>query len=403
MPVFRFSGRSYNSSSVIKGERFANSKQAVAALLREEHILPITISEKPAQFNLSWATRITAKELALFTRQFSVMLDAGLPLVECLDILTEQQENKAFQAILKQVRGDVEAGATLNEALSKHPKVFDRLFVNMVAAGEVGGVLDEVLKRLSQFAEKAVKLKRAVVSAAVYPAIVIAVAVIIVFIIMVWVVPVFSTLFESLNAPLPLPTRIVMKSSSVMAQFSIPIIVAVVLGAVGFRYLYRTEKGRHLIDQGTLRIPIVGVVLKKIAISRFARTLSTLLVSGIPILEGLDITAGTAGNVIIHNSILRARQEVEEGKSLAEPLQKLSIFPSMVTQVVAVGEKTGQLDQMLEKLAEYYEDEADTAISNMLTMLEPLMIVFLGGIIGGIVVSMYLPIFTLIGRLSSGV
>lgn len=400
MPVYQFRGRSYDTSGVISGERFAANKQALAASLREDKILPITIAERPAQLTLPWSNRVSAKTLALFTRQFSVMLDAGLPLVECLSILAAQQENSSFKNVLSQIKLDVEAGATLSEAMSRHPKIFDRLFVNMVEAGEAGGVLDEVLKRLSSFAEKNVKLKRAVLSAAVYPSIVIAVAIIIVFVIMVWVIPVFATLFESLNAPLPLPTRIVMRTSALMANFSIPIVLFTVLSIVGLRYAYRTESGRLTIDGLLLKAPLIGIVLKKIAISRFARTLSTLMVSGIPILEGLDITARTSGNQVVQNAILKARKEVEEGKALADPLKANSLFPPMVTQVVGVGEQTGQLDQMLEKLAEYYEDEADAAIANLLTMLEPLMIVFLGVVIGGIVVSMYLPIFTLIGRLA---
>ncbi len=402
MPVYSFRGRQYESGSVITGERFAASKQSLAASLRDERIMPISIAEKAKEYNLPWENRVSVKELALFTRQFSVMLDAGLPLVECLGILADQQENKTFRKALKTVRSDVESGATLADALARHPKIFDKLFVNMVSAGEAGGILDNILNRLSVFSEKNVKLKRAVVSASVYPTIIIAVAVVIVFVIMVYVIPVFATLFESLNAPLPLATRVVMRASSFTAQFALPIVIGVALLAGVVRYFYKTEQGRLVIDRMILAVPMVGVVLKKIAISRFSRTLSTLLVSGIPILDGLEITAGTAGNVVIQNSIMRARKEVEEGKALVEPLRKTSIFPPMVTQIVAVGEQTGQLDQMLDKLADYYEEEADTAIANLLTMLEPLMIIFLGGIIGGIVISMYLPIFTLIGRLAGG-
>ncbi len=402
MPTYSFRGRQYESGNVIKGERFAQNKQALAATLREERIMPISIAEKSRDFSLSFGNRVTAKELALFTRQFSVMLDAGLPLVECLNILSQQQDNKILREALEQVRTDVESGATLAEAMGKHTKVFDKLFVNMVAAGESAGILDVILQRLSTFSEKNVKLKRAVVSASVYPTIIVAVAVIIVFVIMVWVIPVFATLFESLNAPLPLPTRIVMGTSSFMAQFTIPIVLGSILLGIGFHYFYQTDEGRLRVDRILLRLPLMGIVLKKIAISRFSRTLSTLLISGIPILEGLDITAGTSGNVVIQNAIQSARREVEEGKALVEPLRKGKLFPPMVTQVVAVGEQTGQLDQMLEKLADYYEEEADSAIANLLTMLEPLMIIFLGGVIGGIVVSMYLPIFTLIGRLAGG-
>ncbi len=402
MPVYQYRGRQYESGGIVKGERFAQNKQTLAAALREEQIMPISIAEKSKEMSLPFSNRVNAKELALFTRQFSVMLDAGLPLVECLSILAEQQENKTFRSILEGIRTDVESGATLAEAMRKHPKTFDKLFTNMVAAGEAAGILDVILQRLSLFSEKNVKLKRAVVSASVYPIIIVLVAVVIVFVIMVWVIPVFATLFESLNAPLPLPTRLVMGVSSFMAQFTLPIVIGAVLLGLGFHYMYQTDEGRLRVDGVLLRVPLMGTVLKKIAISRFSRTLSTLLVSGIPILEGLDITAGTAGNVVIQNAIMSARREVEEGKALVEPLRKGKLFPPMVTQVVAVGEQTGQLDQMLEKLADYYEEEADSAISNLLTMLEPLMIIVLGGIIGGIVISMYLPIFTLIGRLAGG-
>ncbi len=402
MPSYQFRGRLYENGNTIRGERFAQNKQALAAALRDERIMPVSISEKRAPLTMPWENGVSAKELALFTRQFSVMLDAGLPLVDCLNILANQQENQTLRSTLEGVRSDVESGSTIADAMSKYPKIFDRLFVNMVPAGEAGGILDVILRRLSLFAEKNVKLKRAVVSASVYPSIVVAVAIIIVFVIVVYVIPVFATLFESLNASLPLPTRIVMRASSIMGQFSMPLIVAVILGAVGFKYLYQNDKGRHFIDQMVLRVPVLGTVLKKIAISRFSRTLSTLLVSGIPILEGLEITSGTAGNVIIQDSILNARKDVEEGRALVEPLKRSPIFPPMVTQIIGVGEQTGQLDQMLEKLADYYEDEADAAIANLLTMLEPLMIVFLGGVIGGIVISMYLPIFTLIGRLAGG-
>ncbi|MFQ5738683.1 MAG: type II secretion system F family protein [Acidobacteriota bacterium] len=402
MPTYHFRGRQYQTGGTIKGERFAQNKQALAAALRDEQIMPITIAEKSKPFQLPWQERVSLKDLALFTRQFSVMIDAGLPLVECLGILGEQQQNKALRNTLGQVRADVESGATLADAMRRHPKIFDRLFVNMIAAGETGGILDIILNRLSVFAEKNVKLKRAVVSASVYPAIIIAVAAVIVFVIMIWVIPVFATLFESLNAPLPLPTRIVMWSSNFLGQFILPIVIALGLLAAAGSYFYKSDQGRHTIDKILLHLPVVGILLKKIAISRFARTLSTLLMSGIAILEGLEITARTAGNAVIQRSILHARKVVEEGKTLVEPLKKSKVFPVMVTQIISVGEQTGRLDMMLEKLADYYEEEADTAIANFLTLLEPLMIVFLGTVIGGIVVSMYLPIFTLIGRLAGG-
>lgn len=403
MPVYMFKGRRYDTGGTVAGERFAMNKQALAATLRTENVLPVRIAEKGKQveFRLPGRSGVSAKDLALFTRQFSVMLDAGLPLVQGLGIMAEQQEKPVFRDALRQIREDVEGGSTLAEAMRKHPKIFDNLFVNMIAAGEAGGVLDVILTRLSVFVEKAVKLKRAVLSASVYPSVIVAVAVIIVFVIMVWVIPVFATLFEGLNAPLPLPTRIVMKTSAFMSQFSIPIIVLAVLSMLGVRYYYKTESGQLRIDGLLLRAPAFGVVLKKIAIARFSRTLSTLIASGIPILDGLEITAHTAGNSVIRNAILRIRKEVSEGKTVVEPMKRSGIFPPMVSQIVGVGEQTGELDQMLEKLADYYEEESDSAIANFLTMLEPMMIVFLGVVIGGIVISMYLPIFTLIGRMAS--
>ena len=402
MPVYQFKGRQYETGKPVAGERYATGSQSLAVALRQDNIMPISIVEKPSGLSLSLGSGVSIKELALFTRQFSVMLDAGLPLVECLAILGIQQDNKIFGKVLEQIRTDVESGSTLSQAMERHPKIFDGLFVNMVSAGEAGGILDVILQRLSFFLEKTVKLKRALISASVYPSTIISVAIAIVVIIMVWVIPVFATLFESLDTSLPLPTRVVIGATGLLTRFALPLAIGGVIFLLAGRYFYRTSRGRLILDTMTLRIPWLGVVLRKIAISRFARTLSTLLGSGIPILEGLEITAGTAGNVVIRNSILWARQEVEEGSTLAEPLRRRKLFPPMVTQIVAVGEQTGQLDNMLKKLADYYEEEADASIANLMTMLEPLMLIFLGGIVGGIVVSMYFPIFTLIGRLAGG-
>jgi len=401
MPNYQFRGRRTDNGAAVLGERVAPSKQSLAVALRGERIMPVSIIEKGEAAPKRHTGKVPAKTLALFTRQFSVVIDFGLPLIRCLSIMSEQQEHKGFKQVLDMVREEVEAGATLADSMRRHPGTFDNLFVNMVAAGEAGGILDIILRRLAVFVEKAAKLKRAVLGASIYPAVVIVVAVVVVFVIMLWVIPVFATLFEGLNASLPLPTRIVMGTSNLIAQFIIPIIAIAVLSVVGFRYYYKTDGGRHVVDRTMLALPIMGTVLKKIAIARFSRTLSTLLVSGVPILEGLEITAGTAGNVILEEALLRARREVSEGKTLAEPIKKTAIFPPMVTSIVAVGEQTGELDQMLEKLADYYEEEADAAVASMLALLEPVMIVFLGGIIGTIVVSMYLPIFTLIRELST--
>ncbi len=403
MPVYRYRGRRSDSGAAVVGERAATNKQALAALLRNERILPVSIVEKGEEAATTPRSRgsVSSKTLALFTRQFSVMIDSGLPLTQCLAIMADQQENRHFKHILEKVREDVEAGSTLADAMKRHPTAFDNLFTNMISAGEIGGILDVILRRLSVFVEKAAKLKRAVVSASVYPAVIMLVAVVVVFVIMLWVIPVFSTVFTGMNVTLPLPTRIVMAISNFVSQFILPIVALCVLIVLGFRYYYKTENGHLVIDRALLQLPILGLVLKKIAIARFSRTLATLLVSGVSILESLDIVAGTAGNLVIQNGLLRVRKDVEEGKTLVEPLKKVGIFPPMVTQMVAVGEQTGELDQMLEKLADYYEEEADGAIANMMTLFEPVMIVFLGVVIGGIVISLYLPIFSLINKLST--
>ncbi len=403
MPVYRYRGRRSDSGAAVVGERAATNKQALAVLLRNERILPVSIIEKGEEAATTPRSRgsVSSKTLALFTRQFSVMIDSGLPLTQCLAIMADQQENRHFRHILEKVREDVEAGSTLADAMKRHPTAFDNLFTNMISAGEIGGILDVILRRLSVFVEKAAKLKRAVVSASVYPAVIMFVAVAVIFVIMIWVIPVFSTVFAGMNITLPLPTRIVMAISSFVSQFILPIVALCVLLVLGFKYYYKTENGHLIIDRTLLQLPILGLVLKKIAIARFSRTLATLLVSGVSILEALDIVAGTAGNLVIQNGLHRVRKEVEEGKTLVEPLKKIGVFPPMVTQMVAVGEQTGELDQMLEKLADYYEEEADGAIANMMTLFEPIMIVFLGVVIGGIVISLYLPIFSLINKLST--
>ena len=405
MPTYKFKGRRFDTGAVIEGERAAQNTQGLAATLRSEKIMPISINEKKAKAATAGGKRggkVTSQQIAIFTKQFSVMLEAGLPLVQSLGILAEQQENATMAKCLDDVRADVEAGSTLAESMRKHPKVFDSLFVNMVAAGEAGGILDVILQRLSIFVEKLVKLKRSLVSASVYPGVVITVAIGIVVAIMVFVIPTFADLFKNMNATLPLPTRIVMGISDFMAAYILPVIAFLVLvGIAGQRY-YTTYAGRLAIDGLILKIPVFGAVIQKIIIARFSQTLGTLLTSGISILEALDITARTAGNMVIQNALLEARKAVQEGNTLVEPLKRCGLFPAMVVQMVGVGEQTGELDQMLQKLAEFYEEQADAAIADFLTLIEPLMIIFLGGIIGGIVISMYLPIFSLIGKLAGG-
>lgn len=347
-----------------------------------------------------------SKDLAIFTRQFSVMIDAGLPLVQCLDILAQQQQNKHFQQVLAQVRQDVEEGSTLAAAMNRHPKVFDQLYTNMVEAGETGGILDLILQRLSTFIEKIVKLKRDVVSALIYPTAVILMAIGAIAVIMVVVIPQFQNIFLGLlgpGEPLPLPTRIVVGFSSFLAGWGgLCLLVGIIASTVGIRFYYKTPKGRKRIDSLMLKAPIFGSILLKIAIARFSRTLSTLLSSGVPILQSLDITARTAGNVVVEEAISDIRVGVEQGKSFVEPLRAAEIFPHMVAQMVGIGEQTGALDAMLGKIADFYEQEVDAAIANLLTLIEPALIGFLGVTIGSIVIAMYLPLFSLIGKLSQG-
>ena len=400
MPVYLYRGKSRTGTEV-RGRCRAASRQALASLLRREQVRPVMIKEEAGRRFFSRSRgRVKPKEIAVFTRQFSVMIDAGLPLVQCLESLGQQQENSAFQSVLQAVREDVENGTSLASALEQHPRVFDPLYSSMVAAGEAGGILDAILRRLSTYIEKAVKLKRAVVSAMVYPAVVLAVAMAIVLLVLWKVVPMFTTLFVSLQAELPLPTRVVIATSQLVGH-AIPFLV---LGSIGlaytFRRYYATPDGRHAMDRALLRIPVLGGVMRKIAISRFSRTLATLLSGGVPILESLAITAGTAGNAVVEEAVLKTRGAVQEGKAMAETLRNSRIFPPIVTQMVSVGEQTGALDAMLTKLAEFYEDEVDAAVSDLLTALEPLLILLLGLLVGGIVISMYLPLFSLISKLS---
>jgi type IV pilus assembly protein PilC len=408
MPTYVFKGRNRMNESV-NGERVADNREALRQILRREQVTLTSVKEKGREIGipkLAGRRKVKSKDLAIFTRQFSVMIDAGLPLVQCLDILSQQQPNKHFQGVLAQVRQDVEEGSTLAAAMSRHPKVFDQLYSNMVEAGETGGILDLILQRLSTFIEKIVKLKRDVVSALIYPAAVIGMAIAAVAVIMVVVIPQFQQIFLGLlgpGEPLPLPTRIVVGLSSFMAGWGGLFILIVLIGlVVGLHFYYKTPSGRKVIDTLLLKFPIIGPIFLKIAISRFSRTLSTLLSSGVPILQSLDITARTAGNVVVEQAIISIRTAVEQGKSFVEPLRAAEIFPHMVAQMVGIGEQTGALDAMLGKIADFYESEVDAAIANLLTLIEPALIGFLGVTIGSIVVAMYLPMFSLIGKLSQG-
>ena len=408
MPTYVFKGRN-RLNEIVVGERVADTRDSLRQILRREQVTLTSVREKGSEIGipkLGGRKKVKSKSLSIFTRQFSVMIDAGLPLVQCLEILAQQQENKFFQATLLQVRQDVEEGSTLAGAMARHPKVFDQLYTNMVEAGETGGILDLILQRLSTFIEKLVKLKRDVISAMIYPAAVIAMAVIAVAVIMVVVIPQFQNIFLGLLGPgeqLPLPTRIVVGFSNFLAGWGGLTILAAIIGTtIGTRFYYKTPGGRKNIDRMTLKIPIIGDILLKVAVARFSRTLSTLLSSGVAILQSLDITAKTAGNVIIEEAIIKVRMAVEQGQNFVDPLKETAVFPHMVAQMIGIGEQTGALDAMLGKIADFYEQEVDAAIANLLTLMEPLLIGFLGVTIGSIVIAMYLPLFTLIGKLSQG-
>jgi type IV pilus assembly protein PilC len=404
MPTFAFSGRT-RGGETISGERAGDTMDGVVAALRREQILVTRITPSAVKAAAAPKKRKakapSAKNLAVFTRQFSVMIDAGLPLVQCLEILGTQEEDKNFGATILQVRADVEGGASLADAMKKHPKVFDALYSNMIAAGEAGGILDGILKRLASYIEKAVKLKSQVKSAMIYPIAVMVIATAVVSAIMIWVIPTFKSLFAGLGAQLPLPTVIVMKISEYMVRY-LPIYIPLLVGAgFGFKQYYGTDKGKHVVDAIVLKLPVLGAIMRKIAVARFCRTLSTLIASGVPILDGLDITARTAGNVIVEDAIQGTRKSIERGDTIAGPLKQTGVFPPMVVQMIGVGEATGALDTMLSKIADFYEDEVDAAVAGMLTLLEPLMIAFLGIVVGGIVIAMYLPIFGLISQLTT--
>jgi type IV pilus assembly protein PilC len=403
MTTFAFTGRT-RAGEIVNGERMADSLDAAVAALRKEEILVTRISPrtKAAQTAKSGRAgkKTKPKNLAVFTRQFSVMIDAGLPLVQCLDILGNQEEDKSFSKTILQTRAEVEAGASLADAMKKHPRTFDALFTNMIAAGEAGGILDTILKRLAVYIEKAVKLASQVKSAMIYPIAVMVIAASVVAVILWKVIPTFAALFAGLNADLPLPTRIVIWMSNALVRYMPFIVVAIVALVLGFRQYYATKNGRRVVDGALLKAPILGMILRKIAVARFCRTLATLLSSGVPILDGLTITSKTAGNAVVEDAIASTRKSIERGETVSAPLKETGVFPPMVTQMIGVGEATGALDTMLSKIADFYEEEVDVAVAGLLTLLEPVMIAILGVVVGGIVISMYLPIFSLISKLS---
>jgi type IV pilus assembly protein PilC len=405
MPTFAFAGRT-RAGELVNGERLADSVDAAVAMLRREQILVTKISavKEKAKEDKSQqkfrAKKVPSKNLAIFTRQFSVMIDAGLPLVQCLDILGRQEAHKGFSQVILATRSEVEGGASLADAMRRHPKAFDTLYVNMVAAGEAGGILDTILKRLAVYIEKNVKLQGQVKAAMIYPAAVMTIAGLVVAVILWKVIPTFAELFAGLGAELPLPTRVVIWASNTFVK-ALPFMVAGVIGGVfSLRAFYATYGGRRTVDRIMLKLPILGMILRKIGVARFCRTLSTLMASGVPILDGLEITARTAGNSVLEDAIMVTRQSIERGETVSVPLEKTKVFPAMVTQMINVGETTGALDAMLSKIADFYEEEVDTAVAGLMTLLEPVMIAILGTIVGGIVISMYMPIFKLIEKLS---
>jgi len=402
MPEFEYRATGRRGETVV-GRRNAPNRESLDAVLRREQLNPIRIVEKGKEIAIpkpKMVGKVKPKELAIFTRQFSVMIDAGLPLVQCLEILATQQENKAFAKALTEVRSSVEAGSTLANGLRLYPKIYDTLYCNMVEAGETGGILDTILQRLSGYIEKAVKLKRAVQSALIYPVAVVLIAGGVIFLLLWKVVPIFATLFAGLGVDLPLPTRIVIGLSNAIATFALPLIIFGALALYGLKRYYATPSGRMMIDRIILKLPLLGSLMRKIAVARFTRTLGTLITSGVPMLEAMDITARTSGNAVIEEAILTVRKAIETGRTIVDPLRETGVFPNMVVQMIGVGEQTGALDSMLGKLADFYEDEVDAAVGDLLTAMEPMIILVLGVVVGGVVISMYLPLFSLIGKLA---
>ncbi|MFZ5569704.1 MAG: type II secretion system F family protein [Thermodesulfobacteriota bacterium] len=402
MPVYLWEGKN-KKGEIQKGQLDVVNEDALRAHLQRVRITPTKIKKKPKDLFADvefLKPKVKEKDVIVFARQFSTMIDAGLPIIQCLDILYTQQENVTFKQLIKTLKESVEGGNTLAESLKKFPKQFDNLFVNMVAAGEAGGILDVILRRLAAYLEKAAKLKAQVKGAMMYPAITLAIAVLVVIVILVFVIPVFQEMFASFGKELPLPTRIVVNLSNIVKSKIHWVIISFVLLVMAYRRFYKTEKGHELMDNLFLKLPIVGVLIRKVAVSKFTRTMGTMMASGVAILDALDIVAKTAGNKTVEKAIYRVRSGISEGRTMADPLSESGVFPSMVCSMIAVGESTGALDAMLEKIADFYEDEVDTAVENLTSAIEPLMMVFLGGLIGGLVIAMYLPVFQMAGALS---
>ncbi len=395
MPEFIWQGVN-NKGVKRKGKMEADDERQVEALLKRMRITPSKIKPAPKDLfaNLKFMQpKVKTRDVMIFTRQFSTMIDAGLPLVSCLEILSNQQENKAFKVILREINSMVQAGATLSEAMKKHPKLFDDLFCNLVAAGEAGGILDTILQRLAAYIEKSEKLKSKIKGALMYPIIVVIVAVLVIAVIMIFVIPIFSSMFADFGQALPMVTQLVINLSNFIKSNVIYMLIAFFAASYAFKRFINTERGRVVWDRITLQLPIFGDLLRKVAVAKFSRTLSTMMSSGVPIMASLDIVAHTAGNKIVEEAIMDTRSAISEGRSIADPLTESGVFPSMVVQMISIGEETGALDAMLEKVADFYDDEVDTAVEAMTSMIEPLLMVFLGGAIGTLVIAMYLPIF----------
>ena len=392
--VFQWEGKS-RQGNVQKGEISANNKEEVMALLRKQNITPVTVSAKSREIKLSFGQpKVTDKDIVILTRQLATMIDAGLPLVQCLEILGSQTENKTLAKVIVQVRSDVESGATFADALKKHPKVFDNLYVNMVAAGEAGGILDTILGRLAAYMEKFAKIKRQIKSAMIYPSVILFVAVAVVALLLVVVVPMLAAMFKEAGQALPLPTRIVIAFSDFLKGWGGLILLLSIVGTIfGIRKWRKTDAGLRMTDRIAMKIPVMGSLVIRVAVAKFTRTLGTLMTSGVPILEGLIIVAKTAGNKVVEEAIMQTRQSVSEGKTLAEPLTKAKVFPPMVTQMISVGEATGALDNMLNKIADFYDEEVDSAVAALTSMLEPMLMIFLGTTVGFVIIAMYMPIF----------
>ncbi len=396
MAVFVYTGRT-RGGQTITGEMEGINREAIVARLRSQQVIATAVRAKPKDITIpGFGGKVSDRDIVVFTRQFATMIDAGLPLVQCLEILASQQDNKVLKKTLTDIRQSVEGGSTFAAALKQHPKVFSQLYVNMVEAGEAGGILDTILNRLAVYMEKAMGLKKRVKSAMIYPSTIVTVAVLVVIFLLVFVIPTFKAMFEGFGAALPLPTQIVLELSRIVRSYFLVGAAAIVGGIIALRWWYGTVSGKTTIDRFLLRLPVIGILIRKVAVAKFTRTLGTLISSGVAILDGLDITARTAGNKIVEMAVLRTRASIAEGKTIAEPLRESGVFPPMVVQMIAVGEQTGALDAMLGKIADFYDEEVDTAVANLTALLEPMLMVFLGIVIGGVVIAMYLPIFKLV-------